>query len=69
MVYHGYQRQKDADLLRSFDVVLTTYETVRAEYSQELQNGGAQSAIQAISWTRIVLDEGELVVYLLNKKL
>ncbi|KAH6850549.1 SNF2 family N-terminal domain-containing protein [Chaetomium sp. MPI-CAGE-AT-0009] len=59
IVYHGSQRQKNAALLSNFDVVLTTYETVRAEYSQAL--GGTQGAIQAVSWNRIILDEAHVI--------
>ena len=57
IVHHGSQRRKSANLLSSFDVVLTTYETVRAEHLQLL--GGGRSAFHTISWHRIVLDEGK----------
>jgi SNF2 family DNA or RNA helicase len=58
-VYHGSHRQKTTDLLGSFDVVLTTYETVRAEHLQFL--GGGQSAFHTVSWHRIVLDEAHTI--------
>ena len=57
IVHHGSQRRKNADPLSSFDVVLTTYETVRAEHLQSL--GGGRSAFHTISWHRVVLDEGK----------
>ena len=57
IVHHGSQTQKSADLLSSFDVVLTTYETVRAEHLRFL--GGGRSEFHKIYWHRIVLDEGK----------
>ncbi len=58
-VYHGPQRQKNADVLSSFDVVLTTYDTVRAEHIQlEDSDEKGQGVIQSIVWHRVVLDEG-----------
>jgi SWI/SNF-related matrix-associated actin-dependent regulator of chromatin subfamily A3 len=50
-VYHG-QRSQIASTLPEFDVVLTTYDTVRAEVSK------GHSALQSFIWYRIVLDEG-----------
>ncbi len=59
-VYHHSQKQKkDAALLRSFDVVLTTYGTIRAEHVQPDDPGEqGQGVIQSITWHRVVLDEG-----------
>ncbi len=60
-VYHGSQRlKKDAALLRSFHVVLTTYDTLRAEHVRhdEPEKGGS-GVIQSIIWHRVVLDEGK----------
>jgi hypothetical protein len=59
-VYHGAQRQKrNAALLSNFDVVLTTYDTIRAEHVQaDSPSEDAQGVIHSVIWHRIVLDEG-----------
>jgi SNF2 family DNA or RNA helicase len=63
-IYHGSQRQKrDAALLSSFDVVLTTYETIRAEHVQaDSPSKDGQGVIHSVIWHRVVLDEGTLRV-------
>lgn len=57
-VYHGSLRQKNPGLLSSFDVVLTTYDTIRTEHVQTEASGRIQGVIQSIFWHRVVLDEG-----------
>ena len=57
-VYHGSLRQKDTDLLSSFDIVLTTYDTIRTENPQLDAHSQRQGVIQSIIWHRVVLDEG-----------
>lgn len=57
-VFHGPDRHKLAPKLMTNDIILTTYETLRSEWSTGLadsvlyQNHGG--------WARVVLDEGIL---------
>jgi len=51
-VYHGAGRRRLVPDLDSFDVVLTTYETLRVDRA-------AGGGLYAESWLRVVLDEGE----------
>lgn len=52
-VYHGQRTTIDHRSLTSYDVVLTSYETVLSD-ANRLRN------LQAIFWFRIVLDEGQI---------
>jgi len=63
-VYRGSQRKRhDAAFLGGFDVVLTTYDTVRADYvpPDSDATGKRKGMIQSINWHRVVLDEGMCV--------
>jgi SNF2 family DNA or RNA helicase len=58
--YHGKKRP-DASALESFDVVLTTYETIMADESK-VSHKCSQRSLQSVQWYRIVLDEGRKLV-------
>ncbi|KYQ92342.1 SNF2-related domain-containing protein [Tieghemostelium lacteum] len=45
-IYHGPGRIKDSQHLLSYDVILTTYTTLSAEYSDDMNNGNQTSGIQ-----------------------
>ncbi len=51
--YHGQGREKDLDVLKNSDVIITTYSTLASEV------GGGKSQLHKIGWFRIVLDEGK----------
>lgn len=51
LLYHGPKRQEGLDE-DQFDVVLTTYETLRSDWT-------AQGPLYARKWARIILDEGK----------
>ena len=51
-VYYGYGTAIDCDILAEQDIVFTTYETIAADINQSRK-------LQAISWFRVILDEGE----------
>jgi hypothetical protein len=51
MVYHGSNRQYLSAEFQDSDIVLTTYETMRAD----CMNGGPLSTAK---WYRLVMDEG-----------
>jgi SNF2 family DNA or RNA helicase len=51
-VYHGSSREQFATQLHEYDVVLTTYDTLRSDWENE-------GALLSVKWLRVVLDEGE----------
>jgi len=57
-VYHGSNRDGLSDELRSHDVVLTTYDTLRSEWTSKAGKGVLYSEI----WARVVLDEGKFTL-------
>ncbi|KAF8441249.1 SNF2 family N-terminal domain-containing protein [Terfezia claveryi] len=56
-IYHGSGRVFSTTLLRDYDVVLTTYETI----SSDVSRWGDHSTLCAQNWFRIVLDEAHLI--------
>ncbi|KAI1039961.1 hypothetical protein LB505_006019 [Fusarium chuoi] len=52
-LYHGTGRQSHAKHFRDNDIVMTTYQTLRSEWT----NKGPLFTEQ---WIRVVLDEGQL---------
>ena len=54
-IYHGPKRSKDANLMLTYDVVITTYDVI----AQEWRNLDSKpSLLFSTNWRRIVLDEG-----------
>lgn len=53
-MYHGTSQQRRHTELEDVDIVLTTYETLRSEWS-------ANGALYSKKWLRLVLDEGRLI--------
>ena len=51
--YHGNNRQQVAEDWHNADVILTTYDTLRSEYS-------SRGPLYATEWARVMLDEGRL---------
>jgi len=56
-IYHGLKRQEAASRWHDEDVVLTTYDTLRVDWT-------ADGPLYARVWGRVVLDEGKLTVTL-----
>jgi SWI/SNF-related matrix-associated actin-dependent regulator of chromatin subfamily A3 len=50
--YHGQERPKDSSDLVQYDVVLTTYGTVVADFSR------SRNVLERINWYRMIVDEG-----------
>jgi SWI/SNF-related matrix-associated actin-dependent regulator of chromatin subfamily A3 len=50
--YHGPKRETDVSRIAGFDVVLTTYGTLTAEFCR------GTNLLHGINWFRVVLDEG-----------
>ena len=58
-VFHGNNRTKRTRDLGAYDIVLTTYHTVLAEWKKGTSAGVRnRRPIHRFSWYRIVLDEG-----------
>ncbi|KAI1120581.1 SNF2 family N-terminal domain-containing protein [Nemania abortiva] len=69
MTYHGPSRRKRNAPLRDSDIILTTYDTLRADYSgsfpgkniKEKKGRSGGGMLHGIMWKRVVLDEGMLL--------
>jgi SNF2 family DNA or RNA helicase len=55
--YYGSQRDISAEKIAQFDIILTTYATIRTEFANFNENLG-NSALYSVEFGRIVLDEG-----------
>jgi SNF2 family DNA or RNA helicase len=64
--YHGPTRQKQLKQIESYDVVLTTYETLKADCPKVVRgkrkavNDERSGGLHEFRWHRVVLDEGQL---------
>ena len=59
--YHGKNRESIASSLLSYDVIVTTYDTLSAELPDKpTRLNGREGTLQSCKWFRIVLDEGML---------
>lgn len=57
-LYHGSHRRKLSSQIFLNDIVFTTFETVRSEWSE--QGSGSVLFSNSQEWGRVVLDEGQL---------
>ncbi|KAI8213049.1 SNF2 family domain-containing protein [Colletotrichum sp. SAR 10_76] len=53
--YHGPGREKDIDNIKNSQIVLTTYNTLSAEFEKK------SSLLHKIGWYRVVLDEAHII--------
>ena len=63
-IFHGQTRRKQLEKIESYDIVLTTYETLKADcpHAAERKRIAMKDRIfgslHEIKWHRVVLDEG-----------
>ena len=53
--YHGQNRGDQTDQIENSDIVITTYNTLSADFRNRC------SVLHNISWYRVVLDEGKMI--------
>ncbi|CAI6339364.1 unnamed protein product [Periconia digitata] len=58
--HHGKNRLRNLDELRNLNVVITTYQTLSADWNAE-KDAKAYSIIFHVQWRRIILDEAHLI--------
>jgi len=58
--YHGSGRKIPLPQLLQFDVVITTYATIAAEFCR------GQSILDRVEWYRLVLDEGSITTRIIR---
>jgi SWI/SNF-related matrix-associated actin-dependent regulator of chromatin subfamily A3 len=56
LVFHGANRDRDIKHIQSHELVITTYQTLAAEYDHKRHSG-----LFAIKWTRVIADEAHQV--------
>ena len=67
MVYHGPNREKDLDIIKQHHVVITTFDIVALEYSDENDENREEMrkhygcGLQYVNWLRVVLDEAHKI--------
>ncbi|KAF8622719.1 hypothetical protein AX15_006810 [Amanita polypyramis BW_CC] len=70
IVYHGTNRSLGPQELTKYDIVITTYQTVSGEYTNDSTNGlsgpskkrrKSGKTLFSIPWKRIILDEGHTI--------
>jgi len=54
-MYYGGERTRDVEVLKKYDIVLTTYSTLSVEESEP------GSPVKDMAWRRIILDEGHWI--------
>ncbi|KAI3321518.1 SNF2 family N-terminal domain-containing protein [Xylariaceae sp. AK1471] len=52
--FHGSSRPKEPDALRPYDIIITTYATLAADYT-------ADGVLHKVTWFRVVLDEAHWI--------
>eukprot|EP01084_Bolivina_argentea_P098583 177159_1 len=67
MVYHGPNREKDLSVICEHNIVITTYDIVALEYSDENDENREEMrkhygcGLQYVEWLRVVLDEAHKI--------
>lgn len=59
--YDTKKNQISIDKLKEYDIVLTTYETVRSEFMLKDNSKKQENKLHSIIWFRIILDEADKI--------
>ncbi|KAH0529393.1 hypothetical protein TsFJ059_004144 [Trichoderma semiorbis] len=59
LVHHGPQRTKQAEDLKTYDVVITTYQILVSEHGKSLED--APTGCFGLHWWRVILDEAHTI--------
>lgn len=60
LIYHGSNRTDDAAKLANYDLIITTYSVVSADYDRRSRKRKS-SPLEQVNWFRIVLDEAHMI--------
>lgn len=60
LLYHGPKRDRDVKRMKSYDVVLTTYNLIQTE-KKKMDGDKIASPLFSLKWERIVLDEAHTI--------
>ncbi|VBB80874.1 Putative protein of unknown function [Podospora comata] len=60
-IYHGSSRSKHHSSLPTYDIILTTYDTLKADIRSNRSSGVEKSPLHDLVWKRIVLDEAHVI--------
>lgn len=60
LLYHGPKRDRDVKRMKSYDVVLTTYNIVQME-KKKMDGDKIASPLFSLKWERIILDEAHTI--------
>ncbi|KAL8711990.1 MAG: hypothetical protein Q9220_003686 [cf. Caloplaca sp. 1 TL-2023] len=60
-IYHGPSRNKNIDMLSSFDLIITTYQIISSEFSGRGSKRGESSPLFQTNFFRLVLDEAHSI--------
>ena len=66
LIYRGAEKERDVSDVLKHALVITTYDTLRVESSDNSKRRSKKSGLlQSIKWYRVVLDEGKCATILL----
>src|SRR5437667_3519377 len=64
LLYYGAEREEDVSNLLENDLVITTYDTLKADCPTNSKRKSKRSGLlHSIGWCRVVLDEGEFAKF------
>ncbi|KAF1977396.1 hypothetical protein BU23DRAFT_550716 [Bimuria novae-zelandiae CBS 107.79] len=61
LVHHGPSRTKSVDKLKTYDVVITTYQVLASEHGSSDAPNGIQKGCFGVHWYRVMLDEAHTI--------
>lgn len=63
LLYHGTEREQEVSNILQYDIIITTYDTLKAECPTISKNKSQRTGLlHSIDWCRVVLDEGRFAI-------